>query len=135
MATNLLRVVDSFNKSDRIPASFPAATVAFIHHLINTTQSIDHPLKLFLLLNVSQKDVEDQLLKAAHPAERQRLLQEVLELDEAKEKAVFDGDFDRAATLLSKCDAVRDQISPVEIQPSHVLTALKSLGYSGELPA
>ena len=138
---SLLRSLRRLESLSRIPVAVPIETTEFVRSLLPLCDTTGQPLFDFVLRS-RHGVLEDEILKAAAPPEH---LQQLLGLrDEherlaiAKETAVANGNFELGADCRDKQYEILRKISdlvpePINIAPFHLISALKSLGFDGNL--
>ena len=133
-----LRRLQSFS---RIPVAVPDETHEFVHSLLPLCDTSNKPLFDFVL-RLPLDALENELLKIAAPEQhRQRLFtlrDEHERLAIEKENAVANHNFTLGAECRDKQYEIVDTIKelvpkPINIMPCHLTTALKSLGFAGDL--
>jgi hypothetical protein len=136
-ASLLLDGAARIHRDPLTPLNIPASTFAFLHRLAPLCDGPSKPLAQSLV-SLPYSAVEEELIRMLVPKNVQELrnIHERFQLD--KELAISEQDFDRARLLLDAQDGVKLQIERLyetfpDVEPRHVVDALRNLGFEGSL--
>ena len=135
--SELIDVADELREDRLLAIAVSAETYAQLHRMIRRCHAQNHPLRHFLLVDTDRWKLKTQVLELLLPAAARVALAAADVLREQQGAAIQRQDFQRAALLrdeIADCHReARDACGELRMELSHLMQALRALGYDGPL--
>ncbi|NUQ64480.1 MAG: hypothetical protein HUU20_18600 [Pirellulales bacterium] len=131
----LLRAVTSIHEDRFVSVRFPVLSIAWLHRVNRICNRRGHPLHWFLM-GIIDGDLVETVLHVVLPPAATSIRDRLHQLWDEQREASGNHEFLRAAALRDEIVSLREELrnlcpEPIEIQPEHVMEAIRRLGYAG----